>query len=65
MPRIRCTSCGHELSRHCSVSHTCRWMACLTPGCKARFYDTDRGVRSLRDGTIEVLGRPPVAPEPD
>lgn len=58
---IHCTTCTATLEPHCS-SPTCHWYACLTSACDARFYDTDRGVRSLRNGTIEVLGRPPVAP---
>ena len=61
---IPCTSCRTTLDPHCG-SPTCHWLACLTPGCTVRFYDTDRGVRSMRDGTVEQLGRPPVAPTPE
>ena len=61
---IPCTSCHATLDRHCS-SPTCHWLACLSTACTVRFYDTDRGVRSLRNGTVETLGRPPIAPEMD
>lgn len=50
---LTCSGCDEPLADHCEH---CSWLACDNRDCTHRFYDLDRGVLLMRDGTVEVMG---------